>query len=88
MHLLVEKEIAENEEYTWQHNQLGTGSGGLEIKIQKEIAENEEGTMWSDRKARLVDCVAQKRNGNQEKKIDASMMIAPVLKADNIHVSP
>lgn len=37
---------------------------------------------------RLVDCVAQKRNGNQEKKKNASMMIDPVLKADNIHVLP
>lgn len=67
---------------------VDTGSGGLEIKIQKEIAENERGTMWSDRSLRLVDCVAQERNGNQEKKKNASMMIDPVLKADNIHVLP
>ena len=60
----------------------------MNVKIRKEIAENEEGTVWSERRVRLVDCVAQERNGNQEKKKNASMMIDPVLKADNIHVLP
>ena len=34
---------------------------GLDAKIQTEIAENEEGAVWSDRKARLLDCIAQKK---------------------------
>jgi hypothetical protein len=46
--------------FSWQKNQLRKGSQGLDAKIQKEIAENEEGTVWSERRARLVDCIAQK----------------------------
>jgi hypothetical protein len=47
--------------YTWQSNQMSTGAGSLNAKIQKELEENEGSTMWSDRRARLDHCVAQKR---------------------------
>ena len=47
--------------YTWQSNQMSTGAGSLNAKIQKELEENEGSTMWSDRRARLDNCVAQKR---------------------------
>lgn len=51
---------------TWQNNQLSTGAGGLNVKIRKEIAENEEGTVWSERRVRLVDCVVQKRRAYED----------------------
>ena len=45
---------------TWQSYQLGNGDASLNTKILKELAENEEGTVWSDRRTRLINCVAQK----------------------------
>jgi hypothetical protein len=33
----------------------------LDVKIQKELAENEEGTVLSDGRERLDNCVAQKK---------------------------
>jgi hypothetical protein len=45
----------------WQHNQLSNGAAGLNAKIRKELAENEDGTVWSERKVKLANCVAQKR---------------------------
>jgi len=48
--------------HTWQHNQLGNGHGSLNAKIQKELAENEGRTVWSDRRERLDNCVAQKKH--------------------------
>ena len=40
--------------YTWQSYQLGNGDASLNTKILKELAENEEGTVWSDRRTRLL----------------------------------
>jgi hypothetical protein len=45
--------------YTWQRIQLSTGPGGLDAKTRKQIAENREGMVWSERRARLLDCVVQ-----------------------------
>jgi hypothetical protein len=47
--------------YSCQAAQLSNGSNGLNAKILKELAENEEGTVWSERRARLDNCVTQKR---------------------------
>jgi hypothetical protein len=47
--------------YSWQSNQLSTGVASLDVKIQKELAENEEGTVLSDGRERLDNCVAQKK---------------------------
>ena len=48
--------------YSCQAAQLSYGSNGLNAKILKELAENEEGTVWSERRARLDNCVTQKRS--------------------------
>ena len=47
--------------HTWQSNQLSTGTGGLNAKIRKEVAENEGSTIWSERRVKNFDCVAQNR---------------------------
>ena len=47
--------------YTWQSNQLSTGTGGLNAKIWEECAENEGSTIRSERRVKLFDCVSQKR---------------------------
>ncbi len=47
--------------YTWQQNQSNNGAGSLNAKIRKEKAKNEEGTVWSERRVQLANCVAQKR---------------------------
>ena len=44
--------------YYWQHNQL-TGFDG---KIKKEISANEGSTLWRDRRAKLVACIAKKKD--------------------------
>ena len=38
----------------------------MNVEIRKEIAENEEGTVWSERRVRLVDCVVQKRRAYED----------------------
>jgi hypothetical protein len=48
-------------ECTWKQTQLSSGSAGLDAKIKKEIEASEGGTMWRDRKARLLDCIVQKK---------------------------
>jgi hypothetical protein len=41
--------------------QLSNGRAGLDSRIEKEIAANSEGgTVWSDKKARLIDCIHNK----------------------------
>ena len=47
--------------HTWQKNQLGNGTGGLNAKIWKEIEEKEGSTVWRDRRVKLFNCVEQKR---------------------------
>jgi hypothetical protein len=47
-------------EYTWKQTQLSSGPAGLDARIKKEIEVNEGGPMWKDRKARLLNCFAQK----------------------------
>jgi hypothetical protein len=46
--------------YNWKKHQLLSGSKGLDAEIWKEIKANEGSTMWSDRKARLFDCIRSK----------------------------
>ncbi len=46
--------------FYWKANQLRNGPAGLDARIEKEIAANEGGTVWSDRKAMLERCIAQK----------------------------
>jgi hypothetical protein len=41
--------------YTWNQTQLSGGPFGLDAKIKKKIEAYEGGTMWRDRKARLLD---------------------------------
>ena len=41
-------------------NQLKIGCQGLDAEIRKEIEADEGSTLWSDRKARFLDCIAQK----------------------------
>jgi hypothetical protein len=43
-------------------NQFNHEKNSLDAKIKKEIKANEGGTVWRDRKARLLDCVAQKKS--------------------------
>ena len=45
----------------WQRTQLGNGHASLNAKIRKERAENEDGTIWSERRVKLANCVEQKR---------------------------
>ena len=54
--------------HNWKNAQLQKGVGGLDKKIQKVIAENEEGTVWSDWKARLIDCIAQKKHHRRRRR--------------------
>ena len=53
--------------YKWQQNQLSR----FDAKIKKEIAENKEGTTWSDRRTRLLACIAKKENDNCEEQYAA-----------------
>jgi hypothetical protein len=47
--------------YNWQQNQLSNGhASSLNAKIQKELAEN-KGSIWSERRVKLANCVEQKR---------------------------
>ena len=46
--------------YNWQMNQLGNGGASLNAKIRKELAEN-IGSIWSERRVKLANCVEQKR---------------------------
>jgi hypothetical protein len=46
--------------YNWQMNQLSNTTGSLNAKIQKELAEN-KGSIWSERRVKLTNCVEQKR---------------------------
>jgi hypothetical protein len=48
--------------YTWQLEQLSTGAASLNAKIRKELAEN-KGSIWSERRVKLSNCVEQKRDG-------------------------
>jgi len=46
--------------YNWQSIQL-SNECCLNAKIRKEIEENEGSTVWSERRVKLANCVAQKR---------------------------
>ena len=47
--------------FTWQQNELNNGHAScLNAKIRKELAEN-KGSIWSDRRVKLANCVEQKR---------------------------
>ncbi len=48
--------------YNWQRNQLTSFDG----KIKKEIAANKGSTIWKDRRARLVACIAKKDHDKWE----------------------
>jgi hypothetical protein len=50
--------------YDWKNNQLSSGPSGLYAENWKEIEANEGSAMWSDRKARFVDCIRSK-NANK-----------------------
>jgi hypothetical protein len=43
-----------------QKTQLSKGRAGLNARIEKETAVNEGGAVWSNRKARLIDCITSK----------------------------
>ncbi len=43
------------------HAQWSSEPAGLDAKVKKEIEANEGGTVWRERKVRLLDCVAQKK---------------------------
>jgi hypothetical protein len=45
--------------YNWQMNQLSSRPYGLDAKIKHEIKSNEGGSMWSVRKVRLENQIAQ-----------------------------
>jgi hypothetical protein len=47
--------------HTWQKNQLSNGHASLNTRIRKEEAENKGSTIWSERRVKLANCVAQKR---------------------------
>jgi hypothetical protein len=47
--------------YNWQNNQLSNTTGSLNAKIREELAENMGSTIWSERRVKLANCVAQKR---------------------------
>ena len=51
--------------YNWTRR---LSNGHLDAMIEKEIAENEGSTLWMDRKARLVDCVAQLKGAKKDDK--------------------
>ncbi len=44
--------------YIWQKNQLTRFDG----KIKKEVASNEVSTIWKDRRAKLLACIARGRS--------------------------
>ena len=46
--------------YNWQIHQLSNGAGSLNAKIREEKAENKGSTVWSERRVKLANCVAQK----------------------------
>ncbi len=46
--------------HTWKENQLGNRPASLNAKIQKESEENKGSMVWSERRVKLSDCVAQK----------------------------
>ena len=46
---------------TWQQHQLSNGAASLNAKIWEELAENKGSTIWSERRVKLFDWVAQKR---------------------------
>ncbi len=46
---------------TWQLHQLSNGAASLNAKIREELAENKGSTIWSERRVKLFDWVAQKR---------------------------
>ena len=46
--------------HNWQQNQLSNGAISLNVKIRKEEAENKGSTVWSERRVKLANCVAQK----------------------------
>jgi hypothetical protein len=48
-------------EYNWKNTQLSSGPAGLDAKIEKEIEVNEGGTLWRDKKARLLEHCTKKR---------------------------
>ena len=54
--------------HTWQMSQM-SGCAGLGYKIEKGTELNDGGT-WSDRKARLKSCIAQKNHGMHNIKWD------------------
>ena len=43
-----------------QKTQFSKGRAGLNARIGKETAVNKGGAVWSNRKARLVDCITSK----------------------------
>ena len=47
--------------HTWKQNQLSNGAGSLNAKIREELAENKGSTIWSERRVKLFNWVAQKR---------------------------
>jgi hypothetical protein len=47
--------------HTWQQNQLSNTRFSLNAKIWKEIEENEGSSVWSERRVKLANCIAQKR---------------------------
>ena len=49
-------------------NQMSKGRRGLDYKIQKETELDKGGTVWSDKKARLVDCIASKESATHSDK--------------------
>ncbi len=64
----VEMPARSSKLYIWQQNQLGNGPFGLNAMIQMEIAENEGSTHWSERRVRLVDCVAHLKSAKKNDK--------------------
>ncbi len=49
-------------ELNWKETQLKIEQNSLDCKIKKEIDTNEGGSIWRDRKAILVDCVAKNKD--------------------------
>ncbi len=53
--------VKRTKEYTWKQTQFSSGPAGLDAKIKKEIEANEGDIVWKDTKARLLDCIEQKK---------------------------
>jgi hypothetical protein len=60
-------------ELNWKQTPLSSGPLGLDAKIKTEIEANEGGTLWSDRKGRQLNCIAEKKEFDQQRQVGGDL---------------